>query len=64
MRSAKGAAELFASAKAVDTSHVRPRPYVQREYNTVNFANNDCGYNNNSRITTEFPCPEQSPIPL
>ena len=33
---------------------------------TVNFANNDCycGYNDNSRIATEFPCPEQSPIPL
>ena len=29
---------------------------------TDNFANNDCGYNDNSRITTEFPCPEQSPI--
>ena len=23
---------------------------------TVNFANNDCGHNHNSRITTEFPC--------
>ena len=29
---------------------------------TVNLANNDCGYNDNSRITTEFLCPEQSPI--
>ena len=31
---------------------------------TVNFANNDCGYNGNPRITTEFPCPEQSPFYL
>ena len=31
---------------------------------TVNFANKDCGYNDNSRITTEFPCPEQSTIQL
>ena len=29
-------------------------------YGTVNFANNDCGYNDNSRITTAFPSPEQS----
>ena len=31
---------------------------------TVNFANNDCGYNDNSRITTYISCPEQSPIQL
>ena len=31
---------------------------------TVNLANNDCGYNDNSRITTEFSLPEQSPIQL
>ena len=37
---------------------------IQSESSTVNFANNDCGYNDNSRITTEFPCSEQSPIPL
>ena len=31
---------------------------------TVNLANNDCGYNDNSRTTTEFPCPEQSSFHL
>ena len=31
---------------------------------TVNLANNDCGYNDNSRTTTEFPRPEQSPFYL
>ena len=31
---------------------------------TVNFANNDCGYIDNLRIMTEFPCAEQSHIQL
>ena len=38
--------------------------YAYEFGSTVNFANNDCGYNDNSRITTEFPCPEQSSIQL
>ena len=49
-------------------THVRYTLVVDRlkeKYtHTVNLANNDCGYNDNSRITTAFPCPEQSPIPL
>ena len=41
-----------------------PRVWLCTLGTTVNFANNDCGYNDNSRITTEFSCPEQGPIQL
>ena len=45
-------------------TQLRQLAFREDKRSTVNFANNDCGYNDNSQITTEFPCPEQSPIPL
>ena len=42
---------------------VGPKGLIE-EATTINFAHNDCGYIDNSRIAPEFPCPEQSPYYL